>query len=95
MSEAWMQQSFIGMRSAGCMNYETVKRPSVRPSVRSAVCPIVRQLLLCAAAASLLLGSSRTGDIDRWTGSQQQRWRSTALSSKCEQCHVGSRGTKQ
>jgi len=76
--------------------YVTVERPSVCPPV----CPSV--LSVCsirpphASAAGLLLcalGGAR--HIDRllhgWrAGAQQQRRRSTALSSKCEQCHVDS-----
>ena len=64
-----------------------------RASVRSSVCPIDRPLQ--RRAACLLLSAERTGAIDRLqtrraagTGAQQQRRRSTALSSKCRQCNV-------
>ena len=54
------------------------------------VCTIIR--LPHSAAAGLLLCARRTKIlIDSCTaGAQQQRCRSTALSSKCEQCHVDS-----
>jgi len=44
-------------------------------------------------AAGLPLSAVRAGDIDqqrREPGAEQQRGRSTALSSKCGQCHVDS-----
>jgi len=53
-------------------------------SIRPSVCPVDRQQQ--QRAAGLLLRTRRAGDIDR-----QQ---STALSSKCGQCHVDSRGTR-
>jgi len=49
--------------------------------------------LHAAPAAGLPLSAVRAADIDRQQlepGAQQQRRRSTALSSKCEQCHVDS-----
>ena len=73
------------MRSIVCV---TVGCPSVCPFV----CPIIRPQQRRAAA--LLLSAVRTGDIDRqrWAPyAQQQQHRSTALSSKCGQCHVDSR----
>jgi len=57
---------------------------------------------LHAAATGLLLRARQEGDIDQLlhgapaavepagAGSQQQRRRSTALSSECGQCHVDS-----
>ena len=46
-----------------------------------------------ACAAGLLLSARQAGDIGRQRpGTQQQRRRSTALSSKCGQCHVDRRG---
>ena len=65
------------------------------PCVRPSVCPIIRQEQ--RRAVSLLLSAGRVGRICRSTaaGAQQQRRRSTrrstALSSKCRQCHVDSR----
>ena len=61
------------------------------------VCPSVR--LSCHSAiqrraAGLPLSAVRAGDIDRqwWApGAEQQRRRSTALSSECGKCHVDSR----
>jgi len=81
-----IQQTFIdtapSMRSRV---YKTAKRPSVRPSVGPSVCPIDRTQQSCEAA--LLMTTRRAGDIDRLlhggAGAQQQRRRSTALSSKC------------
>ena len=72
-------------------------------SVRLSVCPIVRQQQRWPAG--LLLSVLWTEDIDRQLPAsalriscrraQQQRRRSTtALSSKCGQCHVDSRGTR-
>ena len=82
--------------------YETVECPSVRPSIHPSVCPIDRQQQRWPA--SLLLSAQRAGNIDRQLRAlaprtscsqvQQQRRRSTALSSKCGQCHVDSRGTR-
>jgi len=43
--------------------YVTVGRPSVRPSVRLSVCPIVRQPV--RRVAGLLLSAVRAGDVDR------------------------------
>jgi len=51
-----------------------------RSGVRPYVCPIYRPLI---SAAGSLLGAPRAGNIDR-----QERSRSTAVSSKCEQCRV-------
>ena len=71
----------------GSRVYETVGCLSSRPSV----CPIIRPQ---QRATGLLLSAVRAGDIDRQLrapGGRQQRRRSTALSSKCGQCHVSSR----
>ena len=59
-------------------------------SVRPSVCPIWPQQ---RRAAGLLLSAVRAGDIDRQRRSPgaAARCRSTALSSKCGQCHVDSR----
>jgi len=58
--------------------------------VRPSVCPVYRPLQQ-RAAAGLPLSARRAGDIDRLLpGAQQQRRRSTALSSECGQCHVDS-----
>jgi len=68
-----------------------MKRLSVRPFL----CPIIRPQP--RRAAGLLLSAVRARDIDRqWLppGAEQQRRRSTALSSKCELCHVDSRRRK-
>ena len=54
----------------------SIRRSGVRPYV----CPIYRPLI---SAAGSLLGAPRAGNIDR-----QGRSRSTAVSSKCEQCRV-------
>ena len=60
-----------------CNGRESVRPSDVRPIIR----PQRRR------AAGLLLSAVRAGDIDR-----QQRRRSTALSSKCGECHVDRRG---
>jgi len=63
--------------------YETVECPSV--------CTVIRSQP--RRAAGLLLNAVRAADIDRQRrqpSAQQQRRRSTALSSKCGQCHVDS-----
>ena len=70
--------------------YETIVHPSVRPSVF----PIMR--LQLRRAAGLLLSAVRAKDIDRQrrapgSSSAAARGRSTALSSKCGQCHVDRR----
>jgi len=76
--------------------YETVERPSVCLSHRSTA---------AAVAGGFALSALRTGDIVRQRRlpaalrtscrrAQQQRRRSTALSSKCGQCHVDSRDTR-
>ena len=65
--------------------------PTKRSGVRSSVCPTYRPLQ--QRAAGLLLWARRAGDSDR-------KWRppdaaaATAVSSKCEQCHVYSRRRK-
>jgi len=76
-------------------------RPSVSPSTRPSVCPVDRKQQ--RRAGGLLLSAVRAGDIGRQlrarcgkraatcAGAQQQRRRSTALSSKCGQRHVDSR----
>ena len=72
---------------------QSMKRSSVRPSVRPLVC-LSRHL---TSAPGLLLSAVRTGDIHQQRqapGARHQRRRSTALSSKCEQCHVYSRRRK-
>jgi len=65
---------------------------------KALVCPVYRPLQ--QRAVGLLLGAPRAGDIDRLlhaapaAGAQQQlRHSVTAVSSKCEQCHVYSRRT--
>jgi len=79
--------------------YETVERPSVRPSVRlshrstaAAVCGgfAADRLLHDAPVA----GVPRCGLRAAGAGTEQQQRCSTALSSKCGQCHVDSRGTR-
>ena len=73
---------------------------SVSPSVSQPVHSIVRQQHRWPAG--LLLSALRAADIDlqlpaRRTGcrrAQQQRRRSTALRSKCGQCHVDRRGAR-
>jgi len=68
------------------MVFETVWRPSVSLSVRPAIHPPR------AAAEGLLLSAVPEGDVDRQRrrrGAEQHWHRSTALSSKREQCHVG------
>ena len=62
-------------------------RPSVRPSVPSST---------AAAACGGFAAERPAGRTYRSTaaGAQQQLRRSTALSSKCGQCHVDSRGTR-
>ena len=70
--------------------YKTVRCPSVRQSV----CPISRTQQ--SRAAGLLLSAVRAKYIDRQrrapgSSSAAARGRSTALSSKCGQCHVDSR----
>jgi len=84
------------MRGAGFM-----WRPSVSPSTRPSVCPVDQKQQ--RRAGGLLLSAVRAGDIGRQlrarcgkraaacAGAQQQRRRSTALSSKCGQRHVDSR----
>jgi len=73
--------------------YETDERPSLRPSV----CPIDRQQQL--RAVGLLLSAPRPADIDRQqapalsSNGAAARGHSTAISSKCGQCHVDNRGT--
>ena len=79
------------MRSRVCV---TIGRPSVRLSHRSTAAAV--------ASRFLLLNAVRVGDIDgqlqapvprtSCRRAQQQRRRSTALSSECGQCHVESRG---
>ena len=70
--------------------YKTIRCPSVRQSV----CPTSRTQQ--RRAAGLLLSAVRAKDIDRQhrapgSNSAAARGRSTALSSKCGQCHVDSR----
>jgi len=68
------------------MVFETVWRPSVSLSVRPAIHPPR------AAAEGLLLSAVPEGDVDRQRrrrGAEQHWHRSTAHSSKREQCHVG------
>ena len=70
--------------------YKTVRCPSVRQSV----CPISRTQQ--RRAAGLLLSAVRAKDIDRQrrapgSSSAAARGRSTALSSKCGQCHADRR----
>jgi len=61
-----------------------MKRSSVLPSV----CPSID--IAARRTAGLLLSVPLAGDIDRLPGAQQQRRRSTALSSECGQCHADS-----
>ena len=72
----------------------SIKRSGVRLSVRQSVCPISRTQQ--RRAAGLLLSAVRAKDIDRQrrapgSSSAAARGRSTALSSKCGQCHVDTR----
>jgi len=73
------------VRRAGSM-----KRYGVLPSVCLSVCPVYRQLQQCAAGCCC-------GPVGRATSVDSGaagRRRSTAHSSKCEQCHVVSRRRK-
>ena len=69
--------------------YKTVRRPSVRPSVF----PVYRPLQHAACGGFAAVGPARAGDIDRLL-QQATAHSSTAVSGKCEQCHVVSRRTK-
>ena len=65
-----------------------------RPSVCLSVCPITRPLH-SVATGLLLCARLQEISIDCcMAGGQQQRRRSTALSSECEQCHVINRRRK-
>ena len=77
--------------TAASVTKRTSVRLSVCLSVHLFVCPIIRPQP--QPAKGLLLCAVRAGDIDRQPGDQQRR-RSTALSSKCEQCHADSRRRK-
>ena len=68
-------------------------RPSVRLSVRSSVYPSIplffrRTPLLRVSCCAH--GGQETSIDCCMVGAQQQRRRSTALSSKCQQCHIDS-----
>ena len=77
--------------TAASVTKRTSVRLSVCLSVHLFVCPIIRPQP--QPATGLLLSAVRAEDIDRQPGDQQRR-RSTALSSKCEQCHADSRRRK-
>ena len=77
---------------SGSRVYETVERPSVRPSV------CLFHLATAAEACCEFAAERPAGRIYHQsiagTGAQQHRRRSTALSSKCRQCRVDSRETR-